>query len=217
MKKHPLMWLALMSCVFFGSSFTGHAEESASIDLLGEGLAQWTLDREGAWVLNEEGLLTPSETPGGYVWSRDRFADFELSLEYKTSETCNSGLFFRTDPTNPVQGGFEIQIASPDIYDGKHVVGSLYDAKEPSSMAAKPNGEWNVMTLRCEGPNLSVDLNGQRVLEANLDDWATPNENPDGTKNKFKTALKDLPREGHLGLQYHGHPVWFRKVQITKL
>ena len=148
---------------------------------------------------------------------RDAYENFELTFEYKTSEKCNSGIFFRTDPKNPVQGGFEIQIASDGLYDGKHVVGSLYGAKEPSENAGKPDGEWNAMTLTVNGPIIKVVLNGKTVIDVNIDQWTTANKNPDGTKNKFKTALKDLPRTGHLGFQYHGHPVWFRNVKIKTL
>ena len=32
-------------------------------------------------------------------------------------------------------------------------------------------------------------------------------------KGDVKPALKDLPKTGHFGLQYHGQPVWFRKVR----
>ena len=99
-----------------------------------------------------EGVLSTSKTPGGILWTKGKFGDFEVTLEYKTSEKANSGLFFRTDPRNPVQGGFEIQIASAGIYSGKHVLGSLYDAKEAAVSAGKPDGEWNVMTLTCMWP-----------------------------------------------------------------
>ena len=59
--------------------------------------------------------------------------------------------------------------------------------------------------------------NGKTVLELNIDDWDTAQKNPDGTKNKFKKALKDLPRTGHIGFQYHGHPVWYRNAVVTPL
>lgn len=192
------------------------APNSNAADLLANGLKAWNQQKKGAWVLND-GVLSPSEKPGGYIWSKKSYADFEVSLEYKTSEKCNSGIFFRTDPKNAVQGGFEIQIASDGLYSGKHVVGSLYDAKAPSANAGKPDGEWNQMTVTCKGPNISVVLNGQNVLKANIDDWTTGNKNPDGSRNKFKKPLKDLPRTGKLGLQYHGHPVWFRNVKVKKL
>jgi len=168
------------------------------------------------WVL-KEGVLTTSETPGGIIWSKAAFGDYTITLEYKTSEKCNSGLFFRTDPKNPVQGGFEIQVASEGLYNGKHIVGSLYDAKEPTKSMAKPDGEWNKMSLTCKGPQITVVLNGEQVLDVNIDDWDTPEKNPDGSKNKFKKALKDLPRTGHFGLQYHGQPIWYRNIVITPL
>lgn len=164
-----------------------------------------------------EGVLTTSKTPGGILWTKGKFGDFEVTLEYKTSEKANSGLFFRTDPRNPVQGGFEIQIASPGLYSGKHVLGSLYDAKEAAVSAGKLDGEWNVMTLTCKGPSIKATVNGQTTVDVNIDQWTERKKNPDGTKNKFKTPLKDMPRVGHLGLQYHGQPVWFRKFEIKPL
>ena len=168
------------------------------------------------WVL-EKDVLSISDTPGGIIWSNRKFGDFAFSLEYKTSTKANSGLFFRTDPKNAVQGGFEIQIASPGLYKGKHIIGSLYDAKEPMVAAGKPDGEWNLMELTCEGPIMKAKVNGKKVIDVNIDDWKEPNKNPDGSKNKFKTALKDLPRSGHFGLQYHGQPVWFRNIKVTPL
>ena len=204
----------LLLAVIFSTSLVP-ADDAATIDLLGESLDQWTLDKPGAWEL-KEGVLGTSEKPGGYIWTKDTYGDFELSLEYKTSKDCNSGVFFRTDPKNAVQGGFEIQVASAGKYDGKHVVGALYDAKVPSEAAGKPDGEWNTMTLTVKGPLIKIVLNGKKILEANLDEWTTANLNPDGSKNKFKTALKDLPRTGHIGFQYHGQPVWYRNVSLIK-
>jgi hypothetical protein len=64
---------------------------------------------------------------------------------------------------------------------------------------------------------IKVVLNGKPVIDLNIDDWKEPRKNPDGSKNKFKTALKELPKTGHFGLQYHGQPVWFRKVRINSL
>ena len=208
MKKQKLLLLPILLLSLTGSFlFAGKA-----INLLSP--KQISLNKN--WTL-KKGILTPSETPGGIIWSKSKFSDFTISLEYKTSEKANSGLFFRTDPKNAVQGGFEIQIASPGLYSGKHIVGSLYDAKEPIVAAGKPDGEWNKMELTCKGPSIQAKVNGEKVIDTNIDDWKEPNKNPDGSKNKFKTALKDLPRTGHLGLQYHGQPVWFRNIKVTSL
>ena len=174
------------------------------------------IDLNKHWGL-QKGILSISDTPGGIIWSKRKFGDFTISLEYKTSTKANSGLFFRTDPQNAVQGGFEIQIASPGLYSGKHIVGSLYDAKEPMVAAGKPDGEWNIMELTCKGSLIKAKVNGQKVIDVDIDHWKEPNKNPDGSKNKFKTALKDLPHAGHIGLQYHGQPIWFRDIKIRVL
>ena len=206
--KTKICSLILFAAILLMPAAFTHAGET--VDLLKEGGMVVTKH----WEL-KDGVLGVSEKPGGIIWSEKAYEDFSITLEYKTSEKCNSGLFFRTDPKNAVQGGFEIQIASPGIYGGKHVVGALYDAQAPSAAAGKPDGEWNTMTVTCKGPKISVVLNGQSVIEANIDDWTTARLNPDGSKNKFKTPLKDLPRSGHVGLQYHGHPVWFRNIKLT--
>jgi hypothetical protein len=208
MKKQKLFLLPILILSLSGSFlFAGKA-----INLL----SPKHINLNKNWTLNK-GVLTPSETPGGIIWSKSKFGDFRVSLEYKTSEKANSGLFFRTDPKNAVQGGFEIQIASPGLYSGKHIVGSLYDAKEPIVAAGKPDGEWNTMELTCKGPNIIAKVNGKKVIDVSIEDWKEPKKNPDGSKNKFKTALKDLPRIGNLGLQYHGQPVWFRNINLTPL
>ena len=132
------------------------------------------------------------DTGWHHLHHRSSYEDFALTLEYKTSKECNSGVFFRTDPKNPVQGGMEIQIASPGLYRGKHVVGALFDAKEPVSQNSKPDGEWNTFHLTCIGSRLIATINGRKVQTADLNAWVTPNQNPDGSKNKFNRGTQGL-------------------------
>jgi hypothetical protein len=54
-------------------------------------------------------------------------------------------------------------------------------------------------------------------MDANLDDWKEAGKNPDGTANKFKSALKDMPRSGYVGLQDHLSDLWFKNVKIKPL
>ncbi len=192
--------------------------------------------REGSWSIDDSGSLHchmeevtlkngNTRTRGmGYIWTRESFGDFELSLSYKLSEAANSGVFFRTDPNNPVQGGFEIQLMDDEgirrsrgELEAKKLNGSLYDCQAASSAPGKPAGQWNDLKLTCRGPMIRLEINGETVNEANVDRWDTPMENPDGSKNKFKTALKDLPRSGRIGFQNHGQVVWFKDVKIREL
>lgn len=183
----------------------------------GKNLKHWQLPKNNAWEI-KDGELTPTAKTG-YIWTKKDYSDFELSLDFKMSEKCNSGVFFRTDPDNPVQGGFEVQIFDSANKDeiGKHDCGALYDAVVPSENAAKPAGEWNHMDIRLKGSSVRIHLNGKKVVDVDLKDWKTARENPDGSKNKFKTALSELPQTGRIGFQYHGHPVWFKNVKIAEL
>lgn len=192
--------------------------------------------REGSWSIDDSGSLRchmeevrqkngNTRTRGmGYIWTREPFDDFELSLSYKLSEAANGGVFFRTDPTNPVQGGFEIQLMDDEgirrsrgELEAKKLNGSLYDCQAASRNPGKPAGQWNDLKLTCRGPMIRLEINGETVNEANVDRWDTPMQNPDGSKNKFKTALKDLPRSGRIGFQNHGQVVWFKDIKIREL
>ena len=217
MKKRLLLSLAagLLATVLT----SGQASDGKTISLFnGKDLNNWTQNKAGGWEA-KDGILGPSAKPGGYIWAKGKYDNFELELDFKMSKRCNSGVFFRTDPSNPVQGGFEIQILDSDgkAKVGKHDCGALYDALPPSSNPTKPAGEWNHMKLTVNGASVKVVLNGKQVVDADLDKWTTPRKNPDGSRNKFRTALKDLPRTGSIGLQYHGHPVWFKNLKLKKL
>lgn len=182
----------------------------------GKDLDGWT-NRDGkapgaGWTV-ADGTLAIAKPKTGDIWTRDRFGDFVLELEFKTAG--NSGVFLRTaDPKNNVQTGIEIQVNVPGGPD-KHSVGSIYDLVAPSKNAGKDG--WNKAVLTAKGASLTVELNGEKVASMDLDQWTEAGKNPDGSKNKFKTALKDFKREGHIGFQDHGATVAYRNVRIKTL
>lgn len=170
------------------------------------------------WSVDPQTGVLGRNLKNGYLWTEKQYGDFVLDLEYKLSRRCNSGVFFRSDPNNPVQGGFEIQLLDSQGQDlGKKDHGAIYDAVAPSSKPAGKVGDWDKMRIRVKGDIVRVWVNGTKVSEADLSKWTTPQMNPDGSKNKFKTALSDLPKLGHIGFQDHGHNVSFRNVFLKEL
>lgn len=186
----------------------------------GSSLSSWNFEK-GGWTIDEDGNLArqPGKR-GNYIWSKESFDDFTLDLDFKMSKGCNSGVFVRTaNPKSPVQTGIEIQILDSHGRSGlgAHACGAIYDLVAPTTDAARAAGKWNHMTVTAKGSKLSVVLNSKLVAQMDLDRWAEAGKNPDGTKNKFKTALKDFKRSGFIGFQDHGKPVWLRNVRVKRL
>ncbi len=169
----------------------------------------------GGWVM-EDGVLVAKS--GGTIWTRESYGDFVLDLEFKVAKAANSGIFLRTGDIKNILSALEIQIH--ETTDGAQygMAGALYNAKPPSKDVARPAGEWNRYTITCLDSRLTLVFNGEQVLNVDLNDWTEANKNPDGTRNKFSTALKDYARRGPIGLQgLHGReaaPVWFRNLKI---
>jgi len=166
---------------------------------------------EGKWAF-EDGVLT--RKGGGDIWTKDKYGDFVLKLEFKVAEGTNSGVFIRTGDYEWLPW-IEIQIEdSSDKPISNHICGGIFDIIAPSKNMVKKPGLWNEMTIVAKGKRIIVVLNDEKVVDMDLNDWDTAHKNPDGTKNKFDIAYKDLPRSGFIGLQDHGRPIWYRNVKI---
>ena len=171
----------------------------------------------GGWEL-KDGLLTPFGK--GDIWTKDEYGNYILDLEFKLAEDTNSGVFLRAGDIvteNWMHQTIEVQIH--ETADGKlhGECGAIYNCLSPSKTVVKKPGEWNRYTITCKDNKIYIVLNGEQIIDIDLDQWTEAHKNLDGTRNKFNTALKDMPRIGHIGLQYHGHPIWFRNIKIKTI
>jgi arylsulfatase A-like enzyme len=191
----------------------------------GRNLDAWQKSPTAQWRI-EDGAVGIDRTDGGlnnddYLWTKERYSDFVLELEFKTVEGyCNSGVFFRTaDLADPVNTGTEMQVTNsygrPLSRGG--TAGAIYDFLAPTKNTVKPPGQWNQARLTVRGSQIQVELNGEQILEMDVDQWTEARKNPDGTSNSFDRPLKDFPREGHIGLQDHGRPIWYRNIRVKRL
>jgi Domain of Unknown Function (DUF1080) len=189
----------------------------------GKGLNGWqTSSGQPSKVPVEDASINPHGSGGYMMIHHKTWSDFVLALDFKISKGCNSGVFVRTFPLTPRPGkdvGFNgIEIAIDDTTTaGYYDTGALYDLVKPRQNAMKPVGQWNHMVITCDGPKLSVELNGKLVTQTDLDQWTTPNRRPDGSAHKFDIAYKDHPRAGYIGLQDHGSKCWYKNIKIKPL
>ena len=105
--------LLLEQTLFSGTDFKAFELRTGSWEIESDGsmvcLIEKTKDKKGVERLR--GM--------GYIWTKDKFEDFILELEYKLSEGANSGIFYRTDKNDPVQKGFEIQLMDNEGFQKK--------------------------------------------------------------------------------------------------
>jgi len=184
----------------------------------GEDLSGWQRVEEGyaGWAVVDNCICLTDR--GGMLFTVEEFDDFVLKAEYRLDKEVNSGIFFRVgDPKDHVQKGIEMQVLD-DLGRpiDKHSHGAVYDCLEPAKLMTKPTGEWNCVTITCQGSRIHIVMNGEEIIDMDVDRWTEPNQNPDGTPNKFKTAFKDLPRKGLIGVQDHGGRVWYRNLKIKR-
>jgi len=74
----------------------------------------WEIEKDGSVVCRMEKIKDKKGVERlkgmGFLWTQKKFSDFALRLDYKLSKGANSGIFYRSNPEDPVQEGFEIQL-----------------------------------------------------------------------------------------------------------
>ncbi len=180
----------------------------------GKSLDKWDC-KKGGWHV-EDGVIAWRKK-AGFLWSKQKYGNFVLDLEFKLAKKTNSGVFIRTASRKHwLNTGIEVQILDSARKKnlGKHDCGAIYDCMAPSKNAVKEPGKWNRMIINCRDNIVRVELNGEQIIDMDLNRWTKPHQNPDGSKNKFKNAYRDMPRKGYIGFQDHKKPVWFRNIRI---
>ncbi len=179
---------------------------------------------EGVWSV-ADGVLTATEDQ--CIWTAKDYENFTVDLEFKTAEGTNSGVIvYCSDTKNWIPNSVEIQIAddfakkwadSPKTWQCAAVFGHKPATK---SLVKKP-GEWNRMTVTCQGQMISIVLNGEQVNEMDMSKWTSAKTNPDGSEIPpwLSKPKAELPTKGKIGLQgkHAGAPIYFRNLKIKEL
>ncbi len=179
----------------------------------GKDLTGWKTT--GNWLVQEDRSLLIQPRPGekgwqrydAYLWSVKKYKDFVLDVEYSYPPGGNSGVYFRVgDRNDPVEKGIEAQVLDSSEKKeplGQHDHGGIIRTAAPSKNMSRPPGEWNRMVVTCVGSHLQVELNGEQIIDTQLD----------------QGAMKDRPLEGYIGFQDHGEPnnLRFRDIRILEI
>jgi hypothetical protein len=214
-KEKKAGWVLL----FNGKDFTGWRQCNSTTMA-----KNWIIEDGAMKVFTAEDKKPGQGSGGDILYSPKKFKNFELSIDWKVSKMGNSGIFFavREVPGQPIYyAAPEIQVLdNVDATDNKlpsHLAGSLYDMIAADPKTVKPTGEWNNIIIKVDNGKVTHIQNGVKVVEYEL--W-TPKWDEMVAASKFKTFrgfTEGIAKEGYIGLQDHGFPIWFRNIKIREL
>ena len=163
----------------------------------------WTVHSFGDFRLVADWRLPakPTMMEHPVVLPNGDFVYLEGSLRktFSNLDAGDSGLYFRGSPKA------QLNIWSQNLGSGE-INGYRTDRSLPAEVrlgcipshkADKPFGEWNRFEVTVRGDAVSVDLNGETVID--------------------DVRLPDLPRTGPIALQHHGDPVEFRNLFVRRI
>ena len=111
----------------------------------------------------------------------------------------NSGILLRGDETaqlniccRPVGSGEVTEFRVNKKYPA-----DVRAAVTPTKRADKPVGQWNRFIVTMQGDRVTVDLNGERIID--------------------KAQLPGVPQRGPIGLQHHGEALEFGNIFVREL
>jgi hypothetical protein len=213
----PLATIVLAACAF--ALAADKPDEEGFVSLFnGKDLTGWVYGGKpaGKGYQVEEGVLFCTEHDGGNLFTEKEYSDFSFRFEFKNEESGNNGVGIRA----PLEGdaayvGMEIQIlddngkAWKDKLRPAQYHGSIYDVVPAKRGSLKPAGEWNSEEIIAKGRHVTVILNGNTIVDANLDDVK------DEAVLKKHPGLKRMG--GHIGFLGHGSRVEFRNMRVKEL
>ncbi len=179
------------------------------------------LPENSGWTVRDGELAYTPGRAGGDIVTDEQFGDFELALEFKVAPGGNSGIIYRAteDHDYPWQTGPEFQILD-DLRHGDKAkpttrTGSFYDVSGCAFDTGRPAGEWNQARIVCRGGRIEHWLNGFKVVDLDLgsDEYKAAH-----ARSKWRGVPAFATRAaGHVALQDHGDPVWFRNIKVRTL
>ena len=206
-----------------GPNTLSEAERRAGWKLLFDGISTtgWHTYRKQSvegWTA-QNGLLYRTAAVGDLV-SDQQYDSFELTLDWKIGTKGNSGIFWwANEGTERIyENAPEMQvldnIGHSDGLSPLTSAGALYGLAPSRASLAKPLGEWNSVRIVTHGSKVQTWFNGVEIANVDFDSKELKEKIAASKFKQWPTFGKS--RRGHIGLQEHESPVWYRNIKIRE-
>ena len=187
--------LCLMGFLSTHSSSTAASQAGGAWTVLldGKSLKGWNTVGDANWTVADGAVQ--ADKGSGFLVTPASYRDFQITLEFWVSDDANSGVFLRcADPKAITQtNAYEVNIFDKRP-DQSYRTGGIVDVAKPASVI-QTGGKWNTYDITAKGSQLTVVLNGAKVVD-----------------------VKDAKHaDGPIALQYGAGTVRFRNVRIKQL
>ena len=177
---------------------------------------------DGWQVVNGE-LISKKDgvTKRADLITAEQYDNFELVFDWQVDKGANSGVIYRAleNDRPSFESGPEYQLIDDNGYAEKledwQKSGADYAMHPPSTLAAKPAGEYNRTKIVVNGSHVEHWLNGIKVVDFEL--W-TPEWQALKEKGKWTDAKNyAMAKKGYIVLQDHGGGVRFKNIKLRRL
>ena len=195
----------LMLSILFGTTSLTMGGDPVSL-FNGKDLTGWT----GTEYEVNDGVLICS---GNILRTEKQYSNYVFEFDFLLPKGGNNGIGIHYPGEGRPSGtGMELQIldnSHPKYSKLKESQyhGSLYKLQAAKRGFLKPPGEWNHQKITVDGPQVIVELNGTKILNADLNGLAAKNSKHNGVKR----------RSGYICFCGHGAPVQFKNMTILEL
>ena len=167
--------------------------------------------------MKDEAIVCLKDGKGGNLYTEKEYANFVFRFEFKLTPGANNGIGIRA----PREGdaafvGMEIQILDDGhpSYKGLQdyqTHGSVYGVLPAKRGFLKKTGEWNTEEITCDGKHVKVVLNGETIVDGDIEKASTPH-------TLDKREHPGLKRDkGFICFCGHGAHVEFRNLRVKEL
>ncbi|MFT4606212.1 MAG: hypothetical protein ACI9W4_002960 [Rhodothermales bacterium] len=204
----------LLALIFAGCAQSASYTPDSELIFNGTDLTGWVGDTEGYAAIDS--ALVCLQGQGGNLYFDRELSDFELEFDFNLTPGANNGVGIRAEQgKDAAYFGMEIQVIDnlapqwAEIRDWQ-AHGSIYGIAAARRGFLKPAGEWNHEVIRAVGNQITVTLNGQVIVDADIAEASA------GGTLSGREHPGLLNTAGYIGFLGHGDEVAYRRIQLKE-